>query len=88
MTKKEMEKLTEMVAEKTADILLERLNGYGASKPENDEYVDSREAARILDVTPNYLRSIKDKFPHKKVGNHSQGRVMFLKAALLTNYLK
>lgn len=87
MTKKEMERLTEMVAQKTADIVLERLNGSG-TKNEHDEYVDSREAARILDVSPNYLRSIKDKFPHKKVGNHSQGRVLFLKSALLANYLK
>ena len=86
MTKREMERLTEMVAQKTADIVMERLNGSAAAKEE--EYVDSREAARILDVTPNYLRTMKHKFPHKKVGNHSQGRVLFLKSGLLEHYLK
>ena len=75
-----MEKLTLMIAEKTADIVMERLNNSSVAKSDDEEYVDSKEAARILDVTPNYLRSMKNKFPHKKVGNHSQGRVLFKRA--------
>lgn len=88
MTKKEIERLTLMIAEKTADILMERLNNSSVKKIDDEEYVDSKEAARILDVTPNYLRSMKNKFPHKKVGSHSQGRVLFLKSGLLSNYIK
>lgn len=83
-----MEKLTLMIAEKTADIVMERLNNSSVAKSDDEEYVDSKEAARILDVTPNYLRSMKNKFPHKKVGNHSQGRVLFKKSELLANYIK
>ena len=88
MKKEEMLRLTNMIAERTADIVIERLNGSTATKVEDDEYVDSKEAARILDVTPRYLCSMKDKFPHKKVGNHSQGRVLFKKSELLANYIK
>ena len=88
MKKEEMVRLTNMIAERTADIVMERLNGSTANKVDDDEYVDSKEAARILDVTPRYLCSMKHKFPHKKVGNHSQGRVLFKKSELLANYIK
>lgn len=88
MKKEEMVRLTNMIAERTADIVIERLNGSTATKVDDDEYIDSKEAARILDVTPRYLCSMKHKFPHKKVGNHSQGRVLFKKSELLTNYIK
>lgn len=88
MKKEEMVRLTNMIAERTADIVIERLKGSTATKVDDDEYVDSKEAARILDVTPRYLCSMKHKFPHKKVGNYSQGRVLFKKSELLANYIK
>lgn len=88
MRKEEMERLTEMIARKTTDMVMERLNGSSTVKVDDDEYVDSQEAARILDVTPNYLRSMKHKFPHVKIGKHSQGRVLFKKSELLKNYTK
>ena len=47
-----MVRLTNMIAERTADIVIERLNGSTATKEDDDEYIDSKEAARILDVTP------------------------------------
>lgn len=87
MKKDEMERLTLMIAEKTADIVIARLNGSSIAK-EEDEYVSSEEAANILGVTPNYLRSMKNKFPHKKVGTHNQGRVFFKKSGLFENYIK
>lgn len=86
MKKEEIERLTEMIARKTTDMVMERLNGIVPKSSKDEEYVDSKEAARILDVTPNYLRSMKDKFPHVKIGNHSQGRVLFKKSELLKNY--
>ena len=50
--------------------------------------IDSREAARLLGLTPNYLRSMKDKFPHVKVGDNRQGRILFKRSELLANYTK
>ena len=84
----DMKKLTEMIAQRTADIVMERISCSAFPKENEDEYVSSEEAANILGVTPSYLRSMKNKFPHKKVGNHSQGRVFFLKSGLLDNYIK
>lgn len=88
MKKDEMERLTLMIAEKTAEIVIERLNSTPISREEDDDYVTSQEAAHILGVTPNYLRSMKYKFPHKKVGNQNQGRVLFKKSGLFENYVK
>lgn len=84
-----MTKMAEMIARRTATIVIEKLTGKGQvqiSTVDGDEYVDSKEAARILGLTPNYLRTMKDKFPHIKVGSNSQGRVMFKKSALLITY--
>lgn len=86
MKRDEMIKWSDIIAKKTAELVIQQLNG-SASK-NDDEYVDCKEAARILDVTPNYLRAMKHKFPHKKVGNHSQGRILFKKSELLENYVK
>lgn len=51
------------------------------------EYVDSYEAARILGVSPNYLRQVKDRYPHIKAGNKKQGRIMFKRDALMNEFL-
>jgi len=91
MKKDEMEKLAEKIAQRAANIMLEKLTGkYKVEIPgvDNDEYVDSKEAARMLGLTPNYLRTMKDKFPHVKVGDNRQGRILFKRSELLTNYTK
>lgn len=83
MSNEEMKKVAEM----TAKIVVKELRG--STLPSSDEdLVDSKEAARILGITPNYLRIIKDRFPHVKVGGKQQGRILFRKAELLVNYTK
>lgn len=86
MEKKELNLLAEILAKKTADIVMERLQEL--HYPEANEMVDSKEAARMLGISSNYLRSIKDRFPHVKVGDNKQGRILFRKADLLENYTK
>ena len=76
------------MAEMTAEIVLERLKVQNGTAGENEEFVGSNEAARILGVSTSYLRSIKDRFPHKKVGDSSQGRILFKKSELISNYIK
>ena len=92
MRKDDMEQLAELCAKKTAKMVMEQFLGrYQLRTPgtdEEEEYVDSKEAARILGISPNYLRSKKDKFPHIKVGNNNQGRVLFKRSELLANYTK
>lgn len=89
MKKEEIEKLVEKIAQRTANIVLEQLKGkcqIHIPGIDADEYVDSKEAARMLGLTPNYLRTMKEKFPHIKVGDNNQGRVLFKKSALLNSY--
>lgn len=82
MTKEEMKKVAEM----TAKIVVKELRG---ELPGSDEdLVDSKEAARILGITPNYLRIIKDRFPHVKIGGNQQGRILFLRRELIASYTK
>lgn len=81
-----MEMLAELVAKKSVAMIMAQVGNNKSS--DDDEYVDSKEAARILGVTPNYIRSMKDKFPHKKIGSHQQGRILFRRSELLKNYVK
>ncbi len=50
------------------------------------ELVTTEEAAKILGITPNSMRKIKDRFPHIKGGENKQGKLLFVKDALLKNY--
>ena len=81
-----MTQLAEMTAKRTATIVLKQLVGmnFGSS----DDLCDSKEAARILGVSPGYLRSMKDKFPHVKVGGNQQGRILFKRSELIAAYTK
>ena len=84
MGTKEMKKIAEI----TASLVLEGLKGQIPTESKDDEYIDSKEAARLLGLTPNYLRAQKDRFPHIKVGNNSQGRILFKKSELMSCYTK
>lgn len=86
MTNEEMTLLADLIAKRTAPIVIKQLCEMHVD--ESNDLIDSREAARLLGLTPNYLRSMKDKFPHVKVGDNRQGRILFKRSELLTNYTK
>ena len=96
MMKEEIAKLIEVTARRTATIVVKQLVGgntggmnfVGVNSSGCDDLCDTREAARLLGLTPNYLRSMKDKFPHVKVGDNRQGRILFKRSELLANYTK
>ena len=52
------------------------------------EMVPVSVAARILGISEDHMRRIKDKFPHIKNGNNKQGRLLFVRDALLKEYAK
>lgn len=90
MRKNEIESLIEATAQRTATMVVEQLKGIVRipGQTDEDEYVDCRTAAKILGVTAPYLRSkLKDRFPYKKVGESSQGRILFLRSGLVQNYI-
>lgn len=80
MNKEEMTVLAALVA----DEVVKKLSSVRSSS--ETEYVDTEQAARILGVSANYLRQVKDKYPHVKAGNHQQGRIMFLRQALMKEF--
>lgn len=83
MNRKEVEMVCEIFASKLLEKMPESLKSGNAS----DEYVNCSEAARILGISQVRLRARKDEFPHIK-GDGQQGRLLFLKSALLSIYGK
>ena len=67
-----------------ADQVIKRLKGVRSLV--ETEYVDTDEAARILGISANYLRQVKDKYPHLKSGSGKQGRILFKRDALLQQF--
>jgi len=53
----------------------------------DSEWIDAKAAAKLIGVTPIYLRSIKSKFSYKKVGGSERGRVLFNRQELMDYYL-
>lgn len=84
MTRKEVEMVCEIFASKLLEKMPESLKKSGNA---SDEYVNCSEAARILGISTVRLRARKDEFPHIK-GDGNQGRLLFLKSALLSTYGK
>ena len=79
------EKQMEQIAAKTASIILRKMK---EDKEPPTEMVSVKEAARILNISENHMRRIKDHFPHIKNGNNSQGHILFVREALLKTYAK
>jgi hypothetical protein len=72
------------LADKVADLVVKKLKS--VRNLSETEYVDTEEAARILGVSANYLRQVKDRYPHLKAGDRKQGRIMFKRDALLNEF--
>ena len=74
------------IAYKAAKIvvrLLEKSNVDNGKKP---VMVSTKEAAAILHISPGRMRQIAGRFPHIKQGNSKQGKLLFVKDALIDNY--
>ena len=86
MTKKELESLANLVADKVVERVVEQLRG--TQKSGVPDMVDSTEAARILGISRNYLLMIKERFNYVKTGENKQSRILFNRQTLLEEYLK
>ena len=94
MTKKELQNLIETTVEKTVEktvsVLLKSPELAGIPQQQDsssgEEWVSTEEAARILRLSPVRLRAIKEHFTYKKNQGHQQGRLIFLRSSLLSNY--
>jgi len=79
------DKQMEQIAAKTANIILRKMK---EDKEPPTEMVSAKEAAHILGIFESHMRRIKDNYPHIKNGSNSQGRLLFVRDALLKNYAK
>lgn len=86
MKKYELDILAELLSDKVADKVLKRLGKMPVDA--QDEMVDSKEAARMIGVSPAYIRQLKDRIPHVKAGQHKQGRIFFRKADVISAFIK
>ena len=86
MEKEEMKELVALIAKTTTKMVVTQLRSM--RELSDTEMVDTREAARILGVSPAYLRQVKDKFPHVKTGNSQQGRILFRRDDLIKSISK
>ena len=78
------------IAYKAAKIVVSELKKCEEKKCEEPqlEMVPVSVAAKILGISEDHMRRIKDKFPHIKNGNNKQGRLLFVRDALLKEYAK
>lgn len=86
MEKEEMKELVALIAKTTTQMVVTQLRSM--RELSDTEYVDTREAARILGVSPAYLRQVKEKYPHVKGGTCKQGHIMFRRDDLLKSVEK
>ena len=73
------------VARKVAHLVRKDMEKELAKEP---EMVSTEEAARILSISPRRLRELKDRFPHIKSGESKQGKLLFVRNALLREYAR
>lgn len=71
------------IAQRAALIIVRKLKKQIEQPP---EMVTTSEAAQILGISPGRMRKIADRFPHIKQGDSKQGKLLFVRKALLENY--
>ena len=71
------------IAHRVALILLNKLQGDTIG---SEEWGSTREAARILGVSENWLRQTKDRYPHVKGGGSQQSQLRFLRSGLIKSF--
>lgn len=74
------------IAYKAATIVVSLLQKPKVNDGKTPVMVSTREAAAILHISPGRMRQIAGRFPHVKQGNSRQGKLLFVKDALIENY--
>lgn len=76
-------KVIDAIAYKCALIVFRKLRE--ADNKDLPEMVTTKQAAKILKISPDRMRKIADRFPHVKKGDAVRGQLLFVKEALLKN---
>ncbi len=79
LSNKQIQQIADKAAEKTAKLVLSHMKAEPKTEP---LLVSVKEAARILGVSVNHMRSIKDEYPHIRRGKTNQGHIYFIRESL------
>lgn len=84
LSPKSIKRLADALAPRVAEII----TGEMKKPKEEQEWLDTNDAAAVLGITPRWLRQRKDRFVHIKNGDKQQGNLRFLRSSLIENYAK
>lgn len=83
LSPKSIARLADALAPRVAKIIRSEI------KPkEEEQWLDTNDAAAILGITPGCLRKNKDRYPHIKNGGNKQGNLRFLRSSLIESFGK
>ena len=74
------------IAYRAATIIMQKMKNAPEESRDFPKMVTTSEAAAILGITPGRMRQIAERFPHIKQGENKQGKLLFVRNALLENY--
>lgn len=74
------DKTVEQIANRTANILFVRLKSEADAQK---ELVSVKEAAQILGISVNHMRSIKDDYKYIRRGGKYSGNIFFVRESLM-----
>lgn len=80
MNKEELTELAQAIAGAVYERIVSLIKN---NEFEDEEFVNSNRAAKILGISRTYLLQNRDKYPHVKKGDKKQCRVYFRKADLI-----
>ena len=74
------DKQIQQIAKKTAKLVVRDLKSVPEQSP---VYVSVKEAARILGVSVDHMRKIKDEYQYIRRGDSQQGHIFFIRESLV-----
>ena len=77
-------RLADALAPRVAVIIMQKMK----KNPTQEEWIGTNDAAQILGIKPNTLRKNVQKYTHIKGGECQQGKLLFLRSDLISNFAK
>ena len=82
LSNKQIQQIADKAAQKTAKLVLRHLKAGQKTEP---LLVSVKEAARILGVSVDHMRKLKDEYPYIRRGDNQQGHIFFIRESLMAS---
>lgn len=80
LSQRSIARLADALAPRVAKIILEQMR---LKEPDEEEWLNTKEAAELLGISQGHLRRHKDEYTHTKLGDAKQGNLRFLRSSLI-----